>query len=171
MREVRQVAQDSMREVREVVGGYRGADLDTELAGARSVLASAGVAVRVTGDGSGLPRPAQAALGWVVREATTNILRHSDAATARIELDVGPDNDPTSAVLRIENDGVRAAGTATGRGTGLTGLRERLAGLGGEFTADELPGGRFLVQARLPRTQPAPRARASTSPAAAEPAR
>jgi two-component system, NarL family, sensor histidine kinase DesK len=167
MLQVHQTAQDSMRELREVVGGYRNADLDAELAGARSVLRSAGIGARVIGDGADLSRAAQAALGWVVREATTNIIRHSDPTTVRIELEVvrAAGTGPT-AVLRIENDGVRRPGPGPGggTGTGLVGLRERLAGLGGELTAEAIAGGRFLLQARLPLSRAAP-----SAPTPAEP--
>lgn len=147
MLEVHRTAQDSMREVREVVAGSHAPDLDTELAGARSVLRSAGIAVRVIGDGAALPGPAQVALGWVVREATTNIIRHSDPTTVRIDLEIGWGG----AVLRIENDGAPGSGSArSGAGTGLAGLRERLATLGGELEAGAEPGGRFALRARLP---------------------
>jgi two-component system, NarL family, sensor histidine kinase DesK len=166
MLEVRQVAQDSMREVRDVVAGYRNADLDAELAGARSVLRSAGITVRVIGDGVALPRGVQAALGWAVREATTNIIRHADPTQVRIELDSASDTDGTAvARLRIQNDGVRPAGSTAisgdGHGTGLAGLHERLAQLGGTLSAQALPGGRFALQVELPESPP---------PAAARPA-
>jgi two-component system sensor histidine kinase DesK len=111
------------------------------------------------GDGAGLSRPAQAALGWVVREATTNIIRHSDPTTVTIELDVVQDADTgPAAVLRIENDGVHPAdsgGGATG-GSGLVGLRARLADLGGDLDAEALSGSRFVVQVRLPLTRRSP---------------
>jgi two-component system, NarL family, sensor histidine kinase DesK len=153
MRQTREIAQDSMREMREVVAGRRSTDLDAELAGARSVLRSAGISVRVIGDGSGLSLEAQAVLGWVVREATTNILRHSDPTTARIELGVVQDAAAGStAVLRIENDGARTPGSAEGSGTGLAGLRERLAAHGGDVESESLPGGCFRVHVRLPLT-------------------
>jgi two-component system sensor histidine kinase DesK len=164
MLQVHQTAQDSMRELREVVGGYRDADLDAELAGARSVLRSAGIGTRVIGDGTGLPPGAQAALGWVVREATTNIIRHSDPTTVTIELDVVQAAGPT-AVLRIENDGVRPpAADAGGAGSGLLGLRERLAGLGGTISVQAVPGGRFLLLARLPLHPAAPAAPTTAEP-------
>ena len=86
MLQVRQVAHESLREMRAVVSGYRTADLGTELAGAQEVLRSAGMSCRVTGDAAGLPADVQAALGWVVREGTTNIIRHSDATACTIEL-------------------------------------------------------------------------------------
>jgi two-component system, NarL family, sensor histidine kinase DesK len=165
MLQVHQTAQDSMREMREVVGGYRNADLDAELAGARSVLRSAGISARVVGDGAGLSGTAQAALGWVVREATTNIIRHSEPTTVKIELDVvqAAGTGPT-AVLRIENDGVRGPRPSPGAGTGLVGLRERLAGLGGDLNAEAISGGRFLLQARLPLTRAAPAAPTPAEP-------
>jgi two-component system sensor histidine kinase DesK len=167
MLEVRQVAQDSMREVREVAGGQRTTDLDSELAGARSVLRSAGISARVVGDGAGLSRPVQAALGWVVREATTNIIRHSDPTTVTIELDVVQDGDTRpAAVLRIENDGVHApdsGGGATG-GSGLAGLQARLADLGGDLDAGALSGGRFVVQVLLPLTRRSPVAATAAAP-------
>jgi two-component system sensor histidine kinase DesK len=147
---VHRTAQDCMRELREVVGGYRHADLDVELAGARSVLRSAGIDVEVIGDGTRLPAGVQAALGWVVREGVTNIVRHSAATRVRIELAVMAG----TAVLRIENDGVPPAASRVGQGaaagTGLLGLRERLAERGGAVTAEPLPGNRFHVHARLP---------------------
>jgi two-component system sensor histidine kinase DesK len=161
MAEVRRVAHDSLREVREVVRGYRTADLGTELAGARSVLRSAGVECRVIGDGAHLPEAVQTALGWVVREATTNVIRHSDATTCTIGLDVRADGAATTAVLRMENDRPRPA-PPEAAGSGLAGLSERLAGLGGRLTAERhsddgkggRPGERFVVEASVPVVAP-----------------
>jgi two-component system sensor histidine kinase DesK len=161
MLNIRRVAQDSIREMREVVGGLRTTDLDSELAGARGILRSAGISVRVIGEGANLPRNVQVALGWVVREATTNIIRHSDATTVRIEVDVTHHAGLSpQAELRLENDGVRAADPSraggTGTGSGLVGLAERLAALGGNLTAEPSAHDGFLVQARLPLTQESP---------------
>ena len=156
MLEVRLLAQSSMREVRDVVGGSRNADLDTELAGARSVLRSAGITTRVIGDGAALPTEVQTALGWAVREATTNIIRHAEPTTVRIELDVLTDSPPSTVQLRIENDGVRSGRSERpppdGHGTGLVGLRDRLTALGGDLSGEHLPDGRFRLEARLPLT-------------------
>jgi len=129
MLQVRELAQDSLRDVRGVVAGYRTADLAAELDGARSVLRSAGVETRVLGGGATLPAPVQEALGWVVREAVTNVVRHADAARCTLDLDVAD----AVARLTIRNDGVGLA--PRGRsGSGLVGLRERLTAVGGELT-------------------------------------
>ncbi|MPV38249.1 hypothetical protein GB881_14545 [Georgenia subflava] len=149
MLEVRELAQDSLREVRGVVAGYRATDLGAELDGARSVLRSAGVATRVLGEGTLLPEQVQEALGWVVREAVTNVVRHSHASSCTIDLDVVPGaGDDDLARLRITNDGVeRAPGGSVG--SGLVGLAERLAALGGELTATP-DGATFTLTATVP---------------------
>ena len=150
MLQVRQVAHESLREMRAVVGGYRAADLGTELAGAQDVLRSAGVSCRVTGDAAGLPADVQAALGWVVREGTTNIIRHSDATAATIELGIPDSPGAVRAVtLRMDNDRVHTPDAGSG-GSGLAGLGERLAGLGGSITTGHPRNGHFRLEARLP---------------------
>ncbi|MEL7976430.1 histidine kinase [Isoptericola sp. F-RaC21] len=158
MDEVRALAQESLREVRGVVAGYRGADLATELEGARSVLRAAGVTVRVVGDVPDLAAPQVEALAWVVREGVTNIVRHSDAREARIDLAdlrTGAGGGARELALTVTNDGVRAAAGADGGGAGLVGLRERLAAVGGALDA-EARGDRFVLTARVPAPRPAP---------------
>ncbi|MET7574914.1 histidine kinase [Streptomyces sp. NPDC005492] len=103
MIEVQRIAQESQREVRDVVRGYREADLRLELAGAQGVLAAAGIECEITGEATGLPAEVQSALGWVVREATTNVLRHGDAGRCVVGVRVGVG----CVVLTVENDGVK----------------------------------------------------------------
>lgn len=142
--DISRIAEASLKEVREVVRGYRRTDLTGELAGARSVLRAAGVGCTVQGeDGAGtLPEPVQAALGWVVLEAVTNVLRHSEAAECTITLERGGGE----VRLTVTNDGVSGE---PGTGNGLTGLRERLAGAGGTLSAGR-DDDRFTVTATLP---------------------
>ncbi|QMU76774.1 sensor histidine kinase [Streptacidiphilus sp. PB12-B1b] len=144
MIEVQRIARESQREVRAVVRGYRRADLATELTGALSVLRAAGIDGRAEGqDGDALPSEVQAALGWVVREATTNVLRHSEARSCTIRL-----TTDGAAVLSVVNDGVPADSRAPS-GSGLVGLRERLAVLGGAL-AVEAGDGSFRLTAEVP---------------------
>nr|WP_279590995.1 sensor histidine kinase [Modestobacter marinus] len=147
--DISRIAEESLREVREVVRGYRSTDLTGELAGARSVLRAAGATVTVRGeDGAGaLPEPVQAALGWVVREAVTNVLRHSEAGECTIALD----ETDGEVRLTVGNDGVTGE---PGTGNGLTGLRERLSAAGGTLEAGR-DGDRFTLTATLPTGVPA----------------
>ncbi|GAA2053067.1 histidine kinase [Streptomyces cheonanensis] len=160
MTEVQQIARQSQQEMREVVRGYREADLHAELAGARGVLEAAGIACRIEDGGSTeLPVMVQSALGWVVREGTTNVLRHADATACVIRLRP-PGPGGITAVLEMENDGVRARTHGTPAGTGLLGLRDRLAVLGGALSAgaygdgdgdtDGGAGGSFRITATVP---------------------
>lgn len=148
MIEVQRIAQDSQREVRAVVRGYREADLGVELAGAQGVLAAAGIDCEVGAQTAGLPAEVQSVLGWVVREATTNVLRHGDAGhcALRVRMREG------RVVLTVENDGV--AGTPDGGGgSGLAGLRERLAAVGGTLQAGHVGEDRFRLAAEVPLAQ------------------
>ncbi|MEO3756023.1 histidine kinase [Streptomyces sp. B6B3] len=163
--EMQRMARETQTEVRAVVRGYREADLATELAGARGVLESAGIDCDIVTpdidpdpdsdpDGHGaasLAPSVQAALGWVVREATTNVLRHADAASCEIRLRAAA----AETVLTVTNDGVPASPEAGARsgaaagGTGLAGLRERLAALGGTLNT-RARNGTFVLTASVP---------------------
>ena len=141
MVEVQRIAQESQKEVREVVRGYREADLGVEIEGARGVLEAAGIGCDFSGPADGLPVEAQSALGWVVREATTNVLRHGDARAVAIRLAL----TERTATLVVENDGVpeRPAGDPRlrPRGAARTPLGDRRhpgggPGRRGPFPAD-----------------------------------
>ncbi|WP_327656036.1 sensor histidine kinase [Streptomyces sp. NBC_00483] len=147
MIEVQRIAQESQKEVRDVVRGYRQADLAVELAGAQGVLNAAGITCTVTGSAAGLPSDVQAALAWVVRETTTNVLRHGDAKACRVELATGDEG----VVLTVENDGAGDV-VATGRGSGLAGLRERLAAVDGTLESGAVRKGVFRVRVSVPVT-------------------
>ncbi|WP_030620567.1 sensor histidine kinase [Streptomyces fulvoviolaceus] len=144
MVEVQRIARESQREVRDVVRGYREADLGVELTGAQGVLTAAGIDCEVTGEAVGLPLDVQSALGWVVREATTNVLRHGDAKRCTVAVRVSAGR----VVLTVENDGAsRSTGVS---GSGLTGLRERLSAVDGTLEAGRLTEGVFRLVAEIP---------------------
>jgi len=153
MVEVQRIAAESQREVRDVVRGYREADLGVELLGAQGVLKAAGIDCEVTGVAAGLPGEVQSALGWVVREATTNVLRHGDARRCSVGLLMSEG----CVVLTVENDGAGAGaseagapGRTGGGGSGLAGLRERLRAVDGTLEAGFAGDGVFRVVARVP---------------------
>ncbi|MEU5837615.1 histidine kinase [Streptomyces diacarni] len=146
MLQVQRLARESQTEVREVVRGYREAGLETELAGARGVLRAAGVDCRVESTAPEMDRSVQSALGWVVREGATNVLRHADAARCLISLTTGA---PGTVALLMENDGAEPG--AADRGSGLTGLAERLAVLDGTLVrAGADAEGVFRLHAEVP---------------------
>ncbi|MGW2841639.1 sensor histidine kinase [Streptomyces sp. NPDC001493] len=161
MVEVQRIARASQQEVREVVRGYREADLRAELHGAQAVLRSAGIDCAVEEDRAAadrLPAAAGSALGWVVREATTNVLRHGDPRRCVIRL--AADTGTGTVRLTVENDGV-PGGPGPGPvpasgGSGLPGLRERLAALDGSLEAGPAGSGLFRLTATVPVDVPVP---------------
>jgi two-component system, NarL family, sensor histidine kinase DesK len=148
MQEVRRLAAEALRDTRAVVQGYRRTALDDEIANATRVLAAADIDARMRLDGDTdtdrLSETSRNLLGLVVREATTNVLRHSRARRAEVDYHV----TAGLAQLRIGNDGaVDHPGAAAG--SGLRVLAERLAAAGGRLTW-ERDGDRFVVVASLP---------------------
>ncbi len=153
MTEVGDHARQALADTRSVVQGYRKAPLGGELTNATRVLAAAGIDGRLDKDAQGaaddVGEPARHLLGLVVREATTNVLRHSHADQARIVLSVEGD----TAQLEVRNNGATATGEAASRGgTGLGALADRLRAAGGALEWEHEDDW-FTVTARIPAVQ------------------
>jgi two-component system, NarL family, sensor histidine kinase DesK len=148
MQEVRRLAAEALRDTRAVVQGYRRTALDDEIANATRVLAAADIDARMRLDADAgtdrLSETSRNLLGLVVREATTNVLRHSRARRAEVDYHV----TAGLAQLRMGNDGA-VDHPAAAAGSGLRVLAERLAAAGGRLTW-ERDGDRFVVAASLP---------------------
>ncbi|MFI7224002.1 histidine kinase [Nonomuraea angiospora] len=137
--ELVQVAREAAQDVRHVARGYRALSLADEVNRAVALLESSGVGVQAHLADVTLPGRSEEALAWAVREAVTNVLRHSRATTCTITTSVN------GGVLRLEvaNDGVLAEPGPGGGG--LTGLAERAAQAGGSCTAARTGAGGFLL--------------------------
>ena len=170
--DVERLAREALADVRATASGYRQVSLASELAVAATVLRAAGVAAQLPVAVDSVDPTAREVLGYVVREAVTNIVRHAGATSCTIT--VGTD------WLEVIDDGHGAAVAPTGSGAGLPGLHQRLQQVGGVLDAGPLPGG-FRVRAHVPagapqaasspqvRLDPATPAAAATSEAAARP--
>ncbi|MDA2811090.1 sensor histidine kinase [Nocardiopsis sp. RSe5-2] len=107
--------------------------------------AGIGVTLEVCGTRRRLPSGTEAAAFRITQEALTNVVRHSGARRAVVEVAYRPD----ALELRVHDDG---HGPAPGHrpGNGLTGMRERAEALGGAFGAGPGAERGFAVWARLP---------------------
>ncbi|GIL29337.1 sensor histidine kinase [Actinocatenispora comari] len=146
--DIETIGRQALVEVREAVTGYRQRGLAAELDGARAALADAGITATVRRAAGNLDEAADALLGWAVREATTNVIRHSAATHCTISLRYADDQ----AILQVADDGTGAdpAGLAgLGGGNGLRGLAERFEVAGGTVRT---AGGRhgFTLTATVP---------------------
>ncbi|MEU6405947.1 sensor histidine kinase [Streptomyces sp. NPDC046985] len=169
--DIESVGRQALTEIREAVTGYREGSLSTELDRARSALTAARIEPVFRRSGPPLTPQAEALLGWVVREAVTNAVRHSGAerceitvsgSAGRVRLTVSDDGTAAAAPSRAPGgpvgevvDAPSPAGepvNAPARigGTGLKGLTERLAAAGGSLQAGPTARGGFTVVAELP---------------------
>ncbi|BCB89757.1 hypothetical protein Psuf_070700 [Phytohabitans suffuscus] len=145
LRDVVDIARQAVAEVRHVVDGYRNISLAQEIAAAASLLASADVAARVEMSCGILPDKVDSVLAMVLRELTTNILRHSTARNCWITA-VQADEHIT---LSVANDGVPRAAANHRDGGGLENLASRLEAVGGTLSATVCDDGRFRVLAEI----------------------
>lgn len=142
LQEIRDLVADTIAETKELAYAQRRLNLTAELENAKNLFEAAGIRVRVDRDAEFDSRVSEL-LGQVLRETTTNILRHAQAEQVRITL--------SKSGITIVNDG--APKTALPALSGLATLKERLAGDGGELTVAQQDG-RFTTAATFPRSRP-----------------
>ena len=159
VKDIEKVSRQSLVDVREAIGGYRRPKLAVEVAAARTALQAADIEPD-TDPGIADPHPGlgpdqEGALGWALREAVTNVVRHSGAQHCTVRLAEYMEPDGTrSLTLEVADDGVgskRAGHGGNWKGNGLTGLAERLALADGRLEAGPGERGRgFAVHASVP---------------------
>jgi two-component system sensor histidine kinase DesK len=149
--EVSKVARDTLSQVRRAVTGIRAAGLAAELASAKLLLESAGVRFRYELGEVALPAELETTLALIVREAVTNIQRHAQASSARIEVQA----EDGLVALSVEDNG---RGSDMNPGNGLRGMRERVEILGGRLCIDSVVarGTKLIVTIPVPEGTTAP---------------
>lgn len=119
--EIQSLSRQALAEIRATVGGLRVASLADQVGAARIALDGAGITADLPVDPAVVDPRHRVVLGWAVREAVTNVVRHSGASRCRVELG--------SSWLCVADDGGGMDGSP--EGNGLRGLRERVAAAGG----------------------------------------
>ncbi|MEU8029537.1 histidine kinase [Streptomyces sp. NPDC049099] len=147
--DIEQVSRQALVDVREAVTGYRRPRLAAELAGTQVALTAAGVTAEMPAepDLTGVPEEAESVLAWALREAVTNVVRHSGADKCLVQLTHRQTLDGPMLELSVEDNG--SGGAGNGPGNGLTGLTERLEKAGGTLEAGRIRHG-FRLVARVP---------------------
>lgn len=151
IREVEKIARDSLGQIRIAVAGIRLAGLEAELANARLSLMSADIQLHYQLAPVELSTEVETVLALAVREAVTNIIRHSNARLVEIEL--GKIRNELQ--LQISDDGKNKLVVP---GHGLSGMRERLELLGGHLEIDTGPNGgvRLILSCPISETKTDP---------------
>ena len=130
MEAIAQLSRASLAEVRSTVTRLRVPDFSGEIEGAGRALQTAGIRAELPDAQSALAVAGVNAklFSWVLREAVTNMVRHSGANAARVRL--------SATGLDILDNGV---GAGDARGNGLTGMAQRVAASGGSVVIEAAP--------------------------------
>jgi signal transduction histidine kinase len=149
---IQEASAEAMRELRATLDvlradGEPGSGLDRldELVD-RARSAGLPAMVSVTGARRPLPAEVDRAAYRIVQEALTNVARHAGPATASVRIGYAAD----ALTVEVVDDGAAVPDTEPVPGVGLTGMRERVSGLGGRLRAGPRPGGGFRVRAEIP---------------------
>jgi signal transduction histidine kinase len=152
---INEASADALREVRSALSALRGdgeqpprtptAGLDgvDELV-SRACAAGLEVSIDVRGNRRPLPASVDLAAFRIVQESLTNVVRHAQATAATVQLAYG------ARELTVQIDDEGRGGAAANGGSGILGMRERAAALGGRLDAGPGPRGGFRVSAHLP---------------------
>ena len=141
------LARSALADVRSTLHGFRAVGLASELASARAALEAAGIDALLPSAVDAVPDALHELFAWSVREAATNVVRHSGARHCEIVL--------CARTLIVRDDG-RGPGTSAGMdrratatgpvGSGLLGLRQRADAVGATVSAGRSPQGGFELR-------------------------
>lgn len=137
---IEELARGALSDVRSTVAGVRGVSVSGELAAARAALEAAGIEALLPSSTESVPADRRELAGWIVREGVTNVVRHSGATRCRVTLG--------ATVIEVADDGSGPADAGV-TGSGLAGLRDRIAAAGGTMSVGRSDLGGFLLRAQL----------------------
>jgi two-component system, NarL family, sensor histidine kinase DesK len=143
--DIEKASRDAMAEIRSTLRGYSIYKLSEEIQRAKSTLGSAGIAAESDAAEVNMSPAQESVVALIMREAVTNVVRHSHARTCRLKLAA----ENGSCVLSVEDDG---RGGIQTEGNGLRGMRERIEALGGTVVRDTSAGTRLKFE--FPLTAP-----------------
>lgn len=138
IKDVERISRDALAQVRSTVRGYQALSLQAEAEQAAATLQAAGVKVECDFASANISPTQEGVLALALREAVTNVIRHSQARSCDLRL------RPVEGgcELEIKDDG---CGRMSPEGTGLTGMRHRVEALGGKLVREVSSGTRLLI--------------------------
>ena len=142
MSEVERISRQGLAEVREAITGYRTTGLAAEIEHVRETLTAAGINATIESRPLPLAPAQETALSLALREAATNVIRHSQATRCHIKFYA----QDGSALMEVHDDG---RGGNAPFGNGLSGMRERIQALGGALLRETDRGTRLVISVPL----------------------
>lgn len=158
IQDVRQTARSALKELRELVTQMRGVKLVDEIEHAATILGAADIKLERVGDPQlqHTSLIAENVISMCLKEAVTNVVKHSRATACRLEIDATETELTVS--LHDNGKGIRwpVGGLSGMKGHGLRGMKERLEFVNGSLEITSSPEGGTLLVMRVPHaTKPA----------------
>lgn len=143
IQEIRHTARIALKEVRELVSNMKAVKLREECKRVEEMLQAAGIHYQLIGDIHKLKIPVlvENVLSMCLKEAVTNIVKHSGAKNCTVEIQ----QDKNEVMLLIQDDGKGLNENAGFEGNGLKGMRERLEFINGTVTIENNPGVKLKI--------------------------
>ncbi|GAA2483848.1 histidine kinase [Winogradskya humida] len=142
LQDLEALARDALSDVRATALGMRGISLPGEIAAAREALKAAHVVADLPGAADEVPSRVRELFAWTIREAVTNVVRHSGAGRCEVRL--------TPSSVEIVDDGP-GAGVPAADGQGLLGLQRRAREAGAVLSVGRRGDGPgFRVRVEVP---------------------
>lgn len=142
--DIRQTASTALKEVRELVADMRSTKLIDEVMRIRQILSAAEVELKIEGDPnvSSIPSNVENVLSMCLKEAVTNVVKHSDATVCEVMFMQSADE--VSIVVKDNGKGIQGRTFATG--AGLKGMRERLEFVNGSLVIEDDGGTKLTIR-------------------------
>ncbi|MBM7570456.1 sensor histidine kinase [Aquibacillus albus] len=141
--DIQQTARTALKEVREMVSDMRGTGLEDELVHVKQILDAAQIGFEVDGDTNLTETPlfVEHVLSMCLKEAVTNVVKHSQATTCHIIINQSLDE----LLIKVKDNGVGMTTIEeTSDGHGLSGMRERLEFVNGSMDISSSSDGTTL---------------------------
>jgi two-component system sensor histidine kinase DesK len=138
IKDVERISREALSQVRATIQGYQARSLQAEAKQATAALEAAGVKVSFDFAHAEIPAAHEGVLALALREAVTNVIRHSKATSCTLSLQTVSGG----CRLEVRDDG---CGQLSPEGTGLAGMRQRVEALGGKLQREVSAGTRILI--------------------------
>jgi len=147
IREIRHTASIALKEVRELVSDMRAVKLDEELARVEQILKAAEIDFEIKRNGEDLQLPVlvESVLSMSLKEAVTNIVKHSSAKKCVIIIE----KDNNEIILTVYDNGIGFNEKLNVAGNGLKGMRERLEFINGSIQLESKQGTKLVISVPL----------------------
>ncbi|WP_192597172.1 sensor histidine kinase [Sporosarcina limicola] len=145
LHDIRQTASTALKEVRELVSNMRATKLEDEMLRIQQILKAAEMNFTIEGDPAftNIPTIVENVLSMCLKEAVTNVVKHSYGTSCRISFE----QLPNEFVITIEDDGIGITrGGESSPGNGLRGMRERLEFVNGSLRVEGGKGTKLAIR-------------------------